>query len=98
MAKANTFLSLDKCRFNADRVELLGHEVDGEGITLNPGYVQPILNWPNIRNKSDLASFCGMVNYFKNWIDGYANVCKPLNELRKKEAPFTWTINQQTVW
>ena len=97
LAKANAFLSLDKCVFNARKVEFLGHEVDGEGITLNPGYVQPIMEWPDIMNKSDLASFCGMVNYFKNWIDGYADICKPLNELRKKDIPFIWTVNQQSA-
>ena len=91
LSSAGALLTLDKCFFGEKSVEFLGHRVDGTGITLNPNYVKSIQEWPLITNKADLASFCGMVNYFKNWILDYADICKPLNDLRKKAATFIWT-------
>ena len=97
LSRAGAYLGLIKCEFEATSVDFLGHKVSGDGVTLNPSYVQPILDWPLIRNKSDLASFCGMINYFKSWIPGYADICEPLNKLRKKTAHFVWTEDQQTA-
>ena len=91
LEKAGAVLNLEKSHFHKTKVEFLGHNVDEHGITPNTSYVEAISKWPDIKNKADVASFCGLINYFKNWIPKYADLLKPLNQLRKKDAPFIWT-------
>ena len=97
LEKAGAILNLEKSHFHRTSVEFLGHIVDQNGISPNPAYVQSILEWPQLKDQADIASFCGLVNYFKQWIDGYAFTLKPLNELRKKNALFKWTVECQTA-
>ena len=89
--QAGAILNLEKSHFHKTKVEFLGHNVDSEGITPNTSYVDAISKWPKIQDKSDLATFCGMINYFKAWISDYTDIIQPLNELRKKTAAFIWT-------
>lgn len=94
---AGAILNLTKSHFGQSRVEFLGHIVDSEGVSISSDNVKSVTTWPQITDKSDLASFCGMINYFKNWIDGYANIMEPLNYLRKKDVPFSWTPREQSA-
>jgi hypothetical protein len=91
LEQAGAVLNLEKSHFHKTKVEFLGHNVDEHGITPNTSYVEAISKWPAIRNKGDVASFCGLINYFKNWIPQYADLLRPLNLLRKKDVPFIWT-------
>ena len=90
LAEAGAILNLEKSHFHKGKVEFLGHNVDGEGITPNTSYIEAISKWPKIENKADVGTFCGMINYFKAWIPDYAELIQPLNNLRKKDAPFIW--------
>ena len=97
LADAGAILNLTKSHFHKTKVTFLGHDVDAHGISLNSSSTESIRNWPQITDKHDIASFCGLVNYFKAWIPGYADLLAPLNRLRKKDAAFDWTIDCQTT-
>ena len=88
---AGAFMNLDKSFFHKEKIEFLGHNVDCNGITPNNSLVEAVANWPSIKKKADVASFCGMINYFKSWIPDYADLLQPLNILRRKETVFHWT-------
>ena len=90
LSTAGAILNLEKSHFCKKKVEFLGLNVDAEGITPNTSYVDAISKWPPITDKSDLATFCGIINYFKQWIPDYADKIQPLNALRKKDAAFIW--------
>ena len=35
----------------------MGHKVNREGVSLNPGKFKEVKEWPTTRNKADLESF-----------------------------------------
>ena len=97
LAAAGAILNLGKSHFHKFKVTFLGHDVDAQGISLTSSSIESIHTWPQIKDKHDIASFCGLVNYFKSWIPAYADLLAPLNRLRKKDAEFNWTIDCQTT-
>ena len=75
--------------------EASGHIFDETGIRIKDDYRQAIADWPPLEDRADLDQFLGLVNYFKNWIDKYAETCAPLNALRKKGTPWEWTPERE---
>ena len=65
LSKAGAVLNLTKSHFHQRRVTFLGHNVDAEGISITDESIKSVTEWPAISDKSDLASFMGVVNYFK---------------------------------
>ena len=97
LSAAHAILNLEKSHFFQSEVEFLGHLVNSEGIRPNPENVESVLSWPQIKDTADVASFCGLINYFKSWIPDYAQILQPLNCLRKKNAPYNWTVECQSA-
>jgi hypothetical protein len=58
---------------------------------MEPEKVKAILDWPTPTNLTQLQSFLGFTNFYRQFIKGYADICKPLNELQKKDILFAWT-------
>jgi hypothetical protein len=53
---------------------------------------------PNQRTVKGVRSFLGLANFYRRFIEGYAQVARPLNDLTKKNTPFTWKKAQQTAF
>ena len=81
-------LRLDKCKFFQPSVEHLGRHVDYRGIKQEAKHIQKIINFGEIKNKKDIMSFLGLVNWigsFNNNILKYKNI---LSRLRRKNTNF----------
>ncbi len=91
LASAGAILNLVKSHFCQDTVEFLGHVVTPAGIRPTPAHIKSVQDWPQIKDKNDIASFAGLTNYFKQYIPNYADLLKPLNKLRKKDVKFVWS-------
>lgn len=70
-------------------VEYLGHIISDDGNSDDESKVNSIQYWPIPRNKIDLQSFLGLLNYYGRIIEGCAAISKPLKEL-SKNGPFSW--------
>ena len=80
-----------KCQFGMHEVAFLGHRVGADGIKVDPDKVKAVEKWPTPENQTHVRSFLGLANYFRRFLNGYATVVKPLNELLKKDATWCWT-------
>jgi hypothetical protein len=87
--------SREKSHFNLPEVNYLGHIVGRDGIKVDPKKVEAVHNWPKPETVTQVRSFVGFVNYFRKFIEHYADVARPLNCLlqgaKKKHAKVTWT-------
>lgn len=82
-----------KCEWGVDKVQLLGYVVSGEGIEIDPGKVEHLLDWRTPTTGKDVNSLCGFVNFFTDGVPHLADLLKPFGHLRlhKGKLDELWT-------
>jgi hypothetical protein len=87
---ANIKLKLKKCEFHVQETEFLGHWISTEGIHMDQNKIKAIIEWPQPKNVKEVQQFIGLVNYYQQFITGYANIMHSLFALLKKAKEFKW--------
>ncbi|XP_041461804.1 uncharacterized protein K02A2.6-like [Lytechinus variegatus] len=70
-----------KCKFLQKRVNHLCHVVTAEGISVDPGKIERIRDWPTPSSPEELRSFLGLASYYRRFITGFAQIASPLHAL-----------------
>lgn len=83
------FVKLSKCSFGMLEVDYLGHNVSGNGVSMDKGKVQAVLDWPPPKNLKQLRGFLGLTGYYRRFIKSYSTIALPLTNLLKRDA-FHW--------
>ena len=83
-------LKMSKCHWGKDHVTFLGHIISPRGILPNPEKVKAVLTADRPSDLSTLRAFLGLASYFRRYVKGYALIASPLENLKKKDAPFLW--------
>ena len=96
--KANLQLRADKCQIACTKIEWLGYELSGEGITPVNGKVQGITERLRPGNLKELRSFLGAVNQLNKFIPELANICAPFRSILKKDAMWRWTQEHEKAF
>ena len=92
------------------QVTYLGHVVSEEGIHTDPSKIEAVKSWPIPKTTKDVLRFFGFTGYYRRFIQGFAAIVRPLNDLlighatnpkaRKKSTqkgiPFKWG-NRTTI-
>lgn len=78
-------LKPQKCQPGFETVDFLGHTVSNDQIKPKEEAVEKINEMPRPRNKKQVRSFLGALNYYRKFIPNCAEIMKPLTELTKKE-------------
>lgn len=65
---------------------------------MDPVKVNGIRDWPAPTMVKQLQSFLGFGNYSRQFISGYGDLTRPLNDLLKKNEEFVWTEEQQRTF
>lgn len=91
MNKYNIRINVEKCQFLKGSVQYLGHEIDGEGIHTLERRLTPILQMPVPQDVTQLRSYLGMINFYRDFLPHMAEVLKPLHRLLGNDTPFQWT-------
>ena len=70
-----------KCEFFKSKIAYLSHIVSAKGIETDPKKVEAVRNWTVPKTVTDIRSFLGFTNYYRQFIKDYAKVARPLNTL-----------------
>ena len=96
MKQAGLKCKPSKCEILRDSIKYLGRRVDKHGVRPDPGAVKAVLTWKAPRTVTQLMSFFGFANYYREFIKGYADKIYPMQQLmRNKGKKFTWTDESQ---
>jgi len=85
------FAKFKKCKFWLEEVSFLGHVVNKNGLAVDPGKVQVVVEWERPTSVRDISSFLGLAGYYRRFIEGFYSLSRPLTALTRKNAPFVWS-------
>ena len=77
------YLKPKKCEFCKEKIKWLG-------ITMDPGKLKGIQDWPAPTMVKQVRGFLGFGNFYRRFIQGFSEIARPLNknELLKKDRKF----------
>ena len=90
LVAAGLTLNAAKCVFCKTEVAYLGFFVNREGTRPNPANIEPIKNYPVLRNLKALRRFLGTSSWYRRFIPNYATIAEPLTNLTKKNQKYEW--------
>ena len=91
LRKAGLKLKPKKCSLFKREILYLGHVVSHKGVSCDPEKVEAVARWTAPRTVRQVRTFLGTVGYYKRFIKGHADICKPLYNLTKKGVKFEWS-------
>jgi hypothetical protein len=94
----NLFLKPTKCEFNKTKVEYLGMVIEEGKMSMDPGKLKGIKDWPAPTTVKQTRGFLGFGNFYQRFIKGFLNLAKPLNDLLNKDQKFEWTDKCQRAF
>ena len=79
-------LKPSKCRFLRKQITFLGHEVSADSMTPGNLNLKGIVEMVLPANYTEVWHFLGMTGFFWRFIQNYARIAKPLNDILEGEA------------
>ena len=90
LAKHQLYLKPEKCEFEKDKIEYLGLIISNGKMEMDPVKIDGVATWPEPTCVKDVQSFIGFVNFYRRFIQAFAEIARPLHNLTRKDIPWTW--------
>ena len=98
----NIYLKASKCKFGLPKVEYVGRTISKEGISMSTKKINSVLDFPKPTVNTQLRSFLGLANYFKEFVPNHSNVVSPLFKMidhsASKQTSLKWTPAGETAF
>lgn len=91
LRKYNLKLNPSKCFFFRSDVTYLGHHISEKGIQPDKSKFKSIHEYPTPKSADEARRFVAFCNYYRRFIQNFAQIAQPQNHLLKKDVPFKWT-------
>jgi RNase H-like domain found in reverse transcriptase/Reverse transcriptase (RNA-dependent DNA polymerase) len=85
------FLKPAKCKFEQTSTTFLGMQLRNGEIAMDLSKIARVKDWPEtLETIKDVQSTLGVFSFQRPFIQGFAQIAKPLTNLLKKDTPFQW--------
>ena len=98
LREAGFKMRVAKCDFMKPEIKYLGRVVSAEGVKPDPKAVAKLRDWDIPRNKTEMQSFLGFANYYREFIPWHAKLVAPLHAVTGLNATFAWGPDQQKAF
>ena len=78
------YLKLEKYKWEVREVGFLEVVIGRDGIKMEEEKVKSVLDWLTPKCVKDVQKFLRLVNYYHQFIEGFASIARPLHDLVKK--------------
>jgi hypothetical protein len=85
------YAKYSKCEFWLDEVPFLGHIISNGRISVDPAKVREIVGWKIPSSVTEMQSFLGLAGYYRQFIEGFSKITKPMTSLLEKGKEFKWS-------
>ena len=96
--KAGMKLKPSKCEFLVEQVLYLGHVITTNGTYPDPDKVRVIKEMTPPETVKQVRSFVGMAGYYRKYIANFSEIARPLTNLTRKNARFSWGEEEQNAF
>ncbi|GKF75213.1 hypothetical protein Tco_0224657, partial [Tanacetum coccineum] len=80
------------------KVQFLGHEIDSQGIHVDPAKIESIKDWASPKSPTEIRQYLGLARYYRRFIEGFSKIAKPMTKLTQKNVKFVWGDKQEAVF
>ena len=99
LREAGFKMRVAKCDFMKSEIKYLGRRVvSAEGVKPDPKAVAKLRDWEIPCNKTEMQSFLGFANYYREFIPWHAKLVAPLHADTGLNVTFTWGPEQQKAF
>lgn len=98
LRRAGLKLSKDKARVAVKTVEYVGHEISAFGTAPKASRTQGVRGITMPTTKKEARSFCGVMNYSRDYIKDLSRLLKPIYEVIGSTAKFEWGESQKQAF
>ena len=92
------YVKPEKCKWKVREMEFLGVVIGPERIKMEKEKVKGVLEWPTPKCVKDVQKFLELANYYRQFIEGFALVARPLHDIVKKDKKWEWTERQEEAF
>ncbi|GMF33555.1 unnamed protein product [Phytophthora fragariaefolia] len=92
------YANINKCIFGAEEIPFLGCFLGKDSVRADLEKVCVIAQWPVPVSQKDLRKWLGLANYLHKFSANCADMARPLTNLLKKDAVWSWTSEAQQAF
>jgi len=94
----NLYMKLEKYKWKVREVGFLGVVIGLEGIKMEKEKMKGVLDWLTPRYVKDVQKFLGLANYYRQFIESFVSIARPLHDIVKKDQKWDWTEKQEKAF
>lgn len=98
LSEFGVLLNEQKCVYDVESLEILGHQLSVHGIRPTESRVAAIRSFREPHNVSELRSFLGLVCYVGRFVPHLATKTDSLRQLLRSGVQFNWTVKERTAF
>jgi len=92
------YVKPEKCKWKVRKIGFLGVVIGPEGIKMEEEKVKGVIEWPTPKCIKDVQKFLGLANYYRQFIEGFASIARPLHDMVKKDKKWDWIERQKKAF
>ena len=98
LEETDLYMKPEKCKQKMREVEFIGVVIGLEEIKMEEEKVREVLDWPTPKCVKNIQKFLGLVNYYHQFIQGFATIARLLHDMVKKDQKWEQTKRQKEAF